>query len=287
MTAPFPWYGGKSRVGPLVWKRFGDIQHYIEPFAGSLAVLLSRPQMGKRETVNDLDCYLANFWRAISQDPVTVAKWVNWPINEVDLNSRHKWLRAQQSFRKKMSSDPDYFDPKIAGWWVWGISQWVGSGWCAVDETMYEQRPSLKSMGVFANGRRDIKREFTALADRLRFVRVFCGDWRRVLVPAVLGKDKPIGVLLDPPYSKEADRREGLYPTDDEDVAVQVKEWALEYGKLPWLKIALCGYAKEHKMPDDWEEIEWRSAVGTEDNSRQERVWFSPYCSKGYFKKLF
>jgi hypothetical protein len=35
LKAPFPWFGGKSRVAPLVWERFGDIAVYAEPFAGS------------------------------------------------------------------------------------------------------------------------------------------------------------------------------------------------------------------------------------------------------------
>ena len=29
-----------------------------------------------------------------------------------------------------MVADPDDFDAKIAGWWVWGQSSWIGHGWC-------------------------------------------------------------------------------------------------------------------------------------------------------------
>ena len=36
----------------------------VEPFAGSLAVLLGRPTPPRTETVNDADCYLSNFWPA-------------------------------------------------------------------------------------------------------------------------------------------------------------------------------------------------------------------------------
>lgn len=43
LKAPFPWFGGKSRVAHIVWERFGDVPNYVEPFAGSLAVLLRRP----------------------------------------------------------------------------------------------------------------------------------------------------------------------------------------------------------------------------------------------------
>ena len=43
LRAPFPWFGGKSRAADLIWPRFGDVPNYVEPFAGSLAVLLGRP----------------------------------------------------------------------------------------------------------------------------------------------------------------------------------------------------------------------------------------------------
>lgn len=84
LKAPFPWFGGKSRVAAQVWERFGDVPNYVEPFAGSLAVLLGRPTDPGTETVNDLDCYLANFWRSVADDPVAVASWAAWPVNEAD-----------------------------------------------------------------------------------------------------------------------------------------------------------------------------------------------------------
>jgi len=163
LRAPFPWFGGKSRVAHLVWDRFGDVPNYVEPFAGSLAVLLGRPHEPRVETVNDVDCYLANFWRAVTAAPGDVAKWADWPINEADLHARHRWLVDQATFRERMKTEPDYFDAKVAGWWVWGISQWIGSGWCSQPEwtgracfgsprgihTATEQRrPHVSGMGV-------------------------------------------------------------------------------------------------------------------------------------------
>src|ERR1700681_1264474 len=131
LKAPFPWFGGKSRVAHIVWDHFGDVRNYVEPFAGSLAVLLGRPTEPHIETVHDLDCWIANFWRALQADPEALAQHADWPVNEVDLHARHLWLVKQTDFRERMKTDPDYFDVKIAGWWVWGISQWIGSGWCA------------------------------------------------------------------------------------------------------------------------------------------------------------
>ncbi len=135
LKAPFPWFGGKRRVASLVWAALGEVNNYIEPFAGSLACLWGRPddrwQTGT-ETVNDADSYLSNFWRALSADPEQVAHWCDWPVNETDLLARHLWLVNTGKERiAKMEADPDFFDAKVAGWWVWGINVWIGSGWCS------------------------------------------------------------------------------------------------------------------------------------------------------------
>ncbi|MGB9619722.1 MAG: DNA adenine methylase [Armatimonadota bacterium] len=59
LKAPFPYFGGKSKIAPLVWSRLGNVKNYVEPFFGSGAVLLARPDehcwWDKIETVNDKD----------------------------------------------------------------------------------------------------------------------------------------------------------------------------------------------------------------------------------------
>lgn len=77
LKAPFPWFGGKSRVAPQVWAAFGDVPNYVEPFFGSGAVLLGRPHEPGIETVNDLDGFVANAWRALAHDPEEVAYWAD------------------------------------------------------------------------------------------------------------------------------------------------------------------------------------------------------------------
>ena len=159
LKAPFPWFGGKSRVAGTVWSRFGDVPNYVEPFYGSGAVLLGRPHPPGIETVNDADCYLSNFWRALQKDPAGVAKWADWPVNEADLHARHLWLVQRDKFRERMKTNPYHFDSKIAGWWVWGISQWIGGGWCSkpswrgrygagAPRGIWRKRPIMKRSGA-------------------------------------------------------------------------------------------------------------------------------------------
>ena len=132
------YFGGKSSIAQLVWERLGDVPNYVEPFLGSGAVLLARPaghQWWERtETVNDLDALLANFWRALQADPEQVAHWADSPTNENEMHARHAWLVARKAgLRARIEGDPDYYDVKIAGWWVWGMSAWIGGGWCSGD----------------------------------------------------------------------------------------------------------------------------------------------------------
>ena len=81
--------------------------------------------------MNDLDCMLANFWRAVQHDPDGVAYHADSPVNECDLHARHRWLVGElPALREKATADPDFYDAKIAGCWCWGICLWIGSGWC-------------------------------------------------------------------------------------------------------------------------------------------------------------
>lgn len=305
---PFPWMGGKSRAAAAIWRRFGNVPNYVEPFAGSLAVMLNRPHDPKIETVNDKDCYLANFWRALSLDPGGLCKWTDWPVNEIDLHARHRWLLNQSDFRERMISDPDYYDVKIAGWWVWGLCQWIGSGWCSDDNyngdgdkkrprlgnagkgicRPSQQLPHLGNAGMGVNRECDLLEYFSALSNRLRRVRVCCGDWARVLGETPTIKQGLTAVLLDPPYSADAGRTGGLYGIDDGYVAHAVREWAVANGDNPMMRIALCGYESEHAMPESWDVYRWKAHGGYgsqgdgigRENAERETIWFSPHCLK-------
>lgn len=146
LRAPFPWFGGKRRVAERVWPRLGDVRTYNEPFAGSLAVLLARPHAPRVETVNDLDCYLANFWRALQHDPEGVAFHADGPVNEADLHARHRWLVDHRP--EQVMTDPEYFDVQIAGWWVWGQCLWIGSGWCQRPEWTGRVNVGRRARGI-------------------------------------------------------------------------------------------------------------------------------------------
>lgn len=311
LRAPFPWYGGKSLAAPAIWQALGDCPNYVEPFAGSLATLLARPSTPHVETVNDADGLIANFWRAVAAAPAEVAKYCDHPVNEADLHARHRWLVGQAPLLDQLIADPEYYDAKIAGWWCWGVCAWIGNGWCSrgaapAGVTTYRSLPKIgtpgngvhapshkkpvtnRGKGVHASSTDGLVEIFDRLSDRLRNVRVCCGDWTRVMGRSTLGIDTshgmtPCGVVLDPPYSHEL-RDKRLYRVDEPGVAVAVREWAIDNGDNPQLRIVLCGLEGEHEMPPRWRCVPGASRGASSD---RERLWLSPHCLAARQGQLF
>ncbi len=66
----------------------------------------------------------------------------------------------------------------------------------------------------------------------------------------------------------------------------KVREWAIQWGDNPLMRIALCGYEGEHQMPESWSCVAWKASGGyshlskqhDNPNARRERIWFSPHC---------
>jgi DNA adenine methylase len=326
LPAPFPWFGGKRKVAADVWSRFGNVRNYVEPFFGSGAVLLGRPTpIVGNETINDIDGYVANFWRSVKLSPVATAEHADNPVNENDLHARHVWLLQRlETLQSHLDGNPEWHDPQIAGWWAWGIACWIGSGFCSGDGPWWVndvgQLVHLGNNGrgvsrqlVHLGSGRGVNRKlvhlgnngrgepqarlgpwFHALAERLRNVRVCSGDWSRVCGPSVTFKHGLTGVFLDPPYADTAERQSDLYREDSEDVAHAVRDWAVANGDNPLLRIALCGYEGEHEMPPSWSVHSWSAGEGfgaqaeeRSENGKRERIWFSPSCSAKRQGSLF
>lgn len=351
LKSPYPYFGGKGPVMQIAWQAMGwDVPVFLDPFMGSNAPLLHRPRWdewqprhNEHEIVNDLDGFIVNFWRAVQRDPEAVARYANAPVYESELHARHAWLVNQASeidLPARLEGDPEYCHAKIAGYWVWGLSLWIGKGfasgkggWRVVDGRLRKvkqggngisrQLPNLTSLqGVLRMGDGDGQRvassevnakniaELVArmpsrrsgnvfqymlqLAERMRDVKVLCGDWKRFVAsksvcPALLYATgshwlKTTAIFLDPPYNQNM-RNDSLY-THESRVSSDVRDWAIANGSNPYMRIVLCGYEGEHDMPPDWGCYAWSANGGYANhgdgrgklNKRLERIWFSPHC---------
>ena len=133
LRAPFPYFGGKRRAAPIIWKALGDPGGYVEPFAGSAAVLLARPRFeGRRvETLNDADGWLVNMWRAVQLSPDQVARHAYGPVTEIDYHARLAWLQERRTdgLVSWLEGDPEAHDAKAAGWWLYVAACGIGDPW--------------------------------------------------------------------------------------------------------------------------------------------------------------
>ncbi|MCR4293667.1 MAG: DNA adenine methylase [Candidatus Kuenenia sp.] len=462
MKAPFPYFGGKSTIAHKVWAVIGDCKHYIEPFFGSGAVLLSRPKYipGKDiETICDKDGYICNVWRALQHNPDKVAKWCDWPVNHCcpagtmiatpngfvpiekiydgmivwgyedghivqtkvlattknftadplvsvgklsltvnhpiwttkgymdaisfpdkaligiidlpvdkplfnivecqtdrsqrniyqssnpkrlllqrsplsipitvcnfetttgnyfaeqllvhncDLSARKKELiKNEQNLLENLFNNPDWYDAKLAGYWIWAASCWIGSGLTRIGQMPHVsksgmgvhsvgQMPHVSNggMGVQEPYNTNIYTWFRQLSERLRYVRVVCGDWTRVCGGNWQDDLGICGMFFDPPYGV-VDRDTNIYHCDSTDITRDISTWCKERGKISTYRIVIAGY-EEHAelLQEGWTSESWSAQGGYANvgkkrvnaNRDREILYYSPYCIKLKQKALF
>ena len=73
LRPPIPYFGGKQTIAQRIIAEMPAHKHYVEPYCGSLAVLLAKEPVA-HETVNDLDGDLVNFWRVLRDQPDALAR---------------------------------------------------------------------------------------------------------------------------------------------------------------------------------------------------------------------
>ena len=307
LKAPFPYFGGKTRTAPKVWSALGSVRNYIEPFAGSAAVLLGRPAPVRgSETLNDFSCALVNVWRAIAMQPERLTLDLVGPVSEVNTEAQHWELIGMEPHLRERLGDPTWCDIRLAAFWIRGANEWIGSGWCNADgpwswtrdrgwSKRSRQLPHLGNAGTGINrqlphlgnagtGEYDLRCSFvhdwlSGLRDRLCNVRIACGSWERVLTNSVAEKHGLTGVYLDPPY----DTTEYVYGDQTQLVSEDVRDWCLEKGQSKLFRIVLSGRGGEHDelLKHGWQKEQWKALRGYSNESNngrhEESLWMSPH----------
>jgi DNA adenine methylase len=179
---PFAYFGGKTSTAARIVGRFPPHGHYVEPFAGSLAVLLAKPP-SLMETVNDLDGDLMVFWRMLRDQPAELAR-----VCQLTPHSRAEW---------ESSADLDVSDPLERARRVWvrltqGRSgRLLRTGW----------RHYVAQVGVgtafpsYLDGYVD---RMAAAAQRLHHVTLECRPALEIIERYGAGDD--VLIYADPPY---------------------------------------------------------------------------------------
>lgn len=158
---PFAYFGGKTFLAQKIAELLPKHDHYIEPFAGSLAVLLAKD--GARwETVNDLDGLLVNFWQVLRDRPEELARVamltphsreeyaaacedISLDLDDLE-RARLVWVRITQG-RKNTTR------PGAASHWRYGqVAAAKGTSWpsylTAYVERMHDVALRLKNVSI-------------------------------------------------------------------------------------------------------------------------------------------
>jgi DNA adenine methylase len=109
LKPPLIYFGGKTILASRIAALLPAHSHYVEPYCGSLAVLLGKLP-SDMETVNDLDKALVTFWRVLRDHPADLARScaltphslsefddadVEAPADELEV-ARRVWVRLTQ-----------------------------------------------------------------------------------------------------------------------------------------------------------------------------------------------
>jgi DNA adenine methylase len=185
LKPPFTYFGGKTAIAERIAALLPPHEHYIEPFGGSLAVLLAK-RPGRIETVNDLNGDLMTFWRVLRDRPSE--------LEHVCTLTPHS--RAEASAAAK--PDPDDLERARRVWVL--LTQGRGghlgcsSGW------RYYQDPRGghgRSMVDYLDSYLD---RLAPAAARLRRVSLECRPALEVI--KAYGQHEGCLIFADPPYLK-------------------------------------------------------------------------------------
>src|SRR5262245_37884470 len=65
VDGPLKWHGGKHYLAPRIIAMMPGHTHYVEPYAGGLAVMMAKDPIDVSEVANDINGRLTNFWQVL------------------------------------------------------------------------------------------------------------------------------------------------------------------------------------------------------------------------------
>lgn len=181
MKPPFAYYGGKTKLARVIAGMLPAHGHYVEPFAGSLAVLLAKPR-SSMETVNDIDGDLMTFWRVLRDRP--------------DELTRVMALTPHSRAEHQAAYDIDVNDDLERARRVWVLlSQGRGGTMRRTGWRYYSKPTTTQGMPDYLDAYVD---RVPSCARRLHGVSLECRDALDVI--ADYGRHDDVLLYCDPPY---------------------------------------------------------------------------------------
>ncbi len=196
LESPVSRMGGKKQLKRWLITRFPrDVKTYVEPFMGSVQVLLAKPWRNKIEIINDYDAGLVHFFRYLVFDPIGLGEFINaLPAHEGMI----------LGFREELRENRLTGIAKAAAVYICGRTAFNAMATDTLGE--YASSPSVLL-------RTDVDPQFfRRVAARLRTVDIRTTSYKRVLSSVVKTVKGGIFIYLDPPY----DQTKGYQSWDQE-----------------------------------------------------------------------
>lgn len=256
MKPPISYFGSKQTLASWIVSMLPPHEHYVEPYCGSLAVLLAKPP-SRMETVNDLDHGVQTFWRVLRDRP--------------DELIRAAALTPHSRAEYEDAYDEDTTDELELARRVWIRLTQSRSGTLRRVGWRYYINPagSSASMPGYLDGYRD---RMPAAAERLMRVSLECRPALELI--AAYGADRRCLLFVDPPYvgSTRGRNYRCEMTGEDEHRALAKALWDCPAA------VVLSGYASPlyDELYDGWyrEQIATSTGNGSDGNrSRVEVLW--------------
>lgn len=259
MKPPLLYFGAKGSIAEKIVALMPAHRGYIEPYSGSLAVLLAKP-ISNLEVVNDIDGEIQTFWRVLRDRPDELTRAAaltphsraehegareRGPQHDEIEIARRVWIRLTQG-RSATLAD-------------------VKTGW-----RHFTQAGEGSSSSRFAAFMDAYRNRMPAAAARLLDVSLECRDALEVIQDYGPHETNPL--YLDPPYLIET-RRGNRYAYEagdpDHHRAMAERVHAADAA------VMISGYASElydHELFPDWERFEFRAHTANATGGKQKRV---------------
>lgn len=244
LAPPFPYYGGKTTLASRIVDVLPEHGHYVEPFAGSLAVLLAKPR-ARMETVNDLDGNLMTFWRVLRDRPGDLMR--------VCALTPHS--RAEQRAAYDLAVDDELEQARR----VWVCLTQGRGGSLRVAGWRHYQDPGSRatSMPDYLAGYVDRMRDAAA-----RLAGVSLEARGALEVVADYGKHREVLIYADPPYvrSTRSSRQYAVEMSDDGEHRALA-----DVLRSCRASVVLSGYASalyDDELYADWHRTEFATYTG-------------------------
>lgn len=209
ISALAPWFGGKRTLAPRIVDALGPHRAYWELFAGSMAVLMAKPQ-ATMETVNDLHGDLVNLARVVRHPQLGPSLYRRLRRTWMHIDTFHE---AAEPIRADRHWDDD--EPSVDRAWSYFVVSWVGRN--GVAGTSSYNAGFCKRFTK--NGGHAAKR-FASAVDSIP-------AWRRRLRNVTILREDAIGLLdriedadgvaiyLDPPYLEKGAKYDHDFVSED------------------------------------------------------------------------